>query len=310
MKPLLANAQRAQTSSISRSSNSYSDEALESGNSEFKTIYKRYKKRNPPASLSDVLYPRIGGDAFCNIPVSFEGHSSSSWIKQLGLRSVDQWKCLSLENHEGLYILTDIIEEDRHLEWFKRCLYAYPEGSGKTNVHLHFPDAHEIFNNYRDRLRWTTLGIHYDWDTKLYAEKGDPLPVELVSFGSLISEVLGLGPFHPDAAIINFFPLKGTLGPHIDRSERDLKNPLISLSLGQSAVYLTGGTDLNSPVVPLYLQSGDVLIMHGDQRLVYHAVPSIRITKKFEPSNQISREVLEYANNHRISLTLRQVDSF
>lgn len=88
------------------------------------------------------------------------------------------------------------------------------------------------------------MGIHYDWDTKLYAEKGllivyslsgivssvtfipkflkskfpgDPLPVELVSFGSLISEVLGLGPFHPDAAIINFFPLKGTLGPHIDR---------------------------------------------------------------------------------------------
>ncbi|EFP08994.1 hypothetical protein CRE_22528 [Caenorhabditis remanei] len=42
------------------------------------------------------------------------------------------------------------------------------------------------------------------------------------------------------------------------------------MSLGQSAVYLS------EPPIPLWLRNGDFLVMHGEQRLVYQAIPCIR----------------------------------
>lgn len=285
----------------------YSDsDGGEDQDSVFKKMYKKYRNRN--SSLCGVLQPRIDIDNFEQLQISTKQYKSESWISRLGLRPIDRWKCVTLKGHKGLYILPDIIEDPYHLQWFSRCVNNYTEPPGFTNVHLHFPNARKIFQDYKKKLRWTTLGFHYNWDTKIYPDKGEPLPEELVSFGNLVAHVLGLGTFHPDAAIINFFPTNGKLGPHTDHSERDLGNPLLSLSLGQSAVYLTGGNDLNSPVTPLLLQSGDALVMHDNQRLVYHAVPSIRTTRKFEMVEGIDSDVRDYANNHRISLTLRQVE--
>lgn len=84
---------------------------------------------------------------------------------------------------------------------------------------------------------------------------------------------------------------------------------MISVSLGQDAIYLTGGTSLEDPVDALLLQSGDVLIMHGEQRLVYHAVPRILVTRKFVDNKKtIDPNVLNYVNRSRVNITLRQVD--
>ena len=96
------------------------------------------------------------------------------------------------------------------------------------------------------------------------------------------------------------------------------------MSLGQSAIYLTGGTSLEDPVDALLLHSGDVLVMSGAQRLVYHAVP--RIVRTVDYSEEDAREagqaageewavmkrkervVLTYANECRVNVTIRQVD--
>lgn len=95
----------------------------------------------------------------------------------------------------------------------------------------------------------------------------------------------------------------------IFRSERSIDRPLISVSLGQDAIYLSGGTSLDDPVDALLLQSGDVLVMHGAQRLVYHAVPRILSTRKFvDTKKTINPKVLAYANKCRVNITLRQVD--
>lgn len=48
-----------------------------------------------------------------------------------------------------------------------------------------------------------------------------------------------------------------------------------SSSFGQSAIFLVGGPTLDEEGVPLFLQSGDVLLMSRDSRLCYHAVPRI-----------------------------------
>jgi alkylated DNA repair dioxygenase AlkB len=92
-------------------------------------------------------------------------------------------------------------------------------------------------------------------------------------------------------------------------SERSIQKPLVSVSLGQDAIYLTGGKSLDDPVDAILLQSGDVLVMHGDQRLVYHAVPRILTTRKFvDETKTINPKVLAYANRSRVNITLRQVD--
>ncbi|EYB82406.1 hypothetical protein Y032_0360g3437 [Ancylostoma ceylanicum] len=88
------------------------------------------------------------------------------------------------------------------------------------------------------------------------------------------------------------------------RSERT-DAPLVSLSLGQSAVYLTGGESLDDEVVPLWLRSGDVLVMHGAQRLVYHAVAAIHKTCVFDIKDPV---LADFANTSRVNITIRQVN--
>ncbi|RCN49622.1 putative alkylated DNA repair protein AlkB [Ancylostoma caninum] len=153
-------------------------------------------------------------------------------------------------------------------------------------------------------LRWTTLGVDYNWDTKEYPLTGDPLPPELVQFADVVTRVLGLGPMYADATIVNYYPPKSTLSPHVDRSERT-DAPLVSLSLGQSAVYLTGGESLDDEVVPLWLRSGDILVMHGAQRLVYHAVAAIHKTRVFDIKDPV---LADFANTSRVNITIRQVN--
>uniref|UniRef100_A0A8R1E0F7 Fe2OG dioxygenase domain-containing protein n=1 Tax=Caenorhabditis japonica TaxID=281687 RepID=A0A8R1E0F7_CAEJA len=155
-------------------------------------------------------------------------------------------------------------------------------------------------------LRWTTLGIEYDWNTKEYPREGRELPEELVELGSVICDALKLGEMRPDAAIVNYYPPKSSLSPHVDRSERT-NAPLVSMSLGQSAVYLSGGKTLSEKPIPIWLRNGDILVMHGEQRLVYHAVPCIGAGEgeTFESTN---KPLEQYLNTSRVNITIRQVN--
>lgn len=69
---------------------------------------------------------------------------------------------------------------------------------------------------------------------------------------------------------------------------------------------------MDDPVEALMLNSGDVLVMHRDQRLVNHAVPKILKTKKFteieREKSGVDRSVLDYANSNRVNVTIRKVD--
>ena len=62
---------------------------------------------------------------------------------------------------------------------------------------------------------------------------------------------------------------------HTDHSEDNLSAPLLSISLGQPAIFLIGGSSLATVPSALLLRSGDVLLMERESRLAYHAVPRI-----------------------------------
>lgn len=82
------------------------------------------------------------------------------------------------------------------------------------------------------RIRWVTLGYHYNWTTKEYNFNDNP-----GEFPSLLSEIcketasvlFGITDYKPEAGIINYYQLKDSLTGHVDRSEKNMTAPLISL---------------------------------------------------------------------------------
>ena len=62
---------------------------------------------------------------------------------------------------------------------------------------------------------------------------------------------------------------------HTDQSEHNLSAPLLSISLGQAAIFLIGGSSLDTVPSAVLLRSGDILLMERESRLAYHAVPRI-----------------------------------
>ncbi|MFH4979595.1 hypothetical protein AB6A40_006304 [Gnathostoma spinigerum] len=277
----------------------------------FRKKFKFYKKRSPPPDLSEVIDIRSGSNVTDLVSSPLSGVDTSfppDLPAKLGFRPFSEWKISSFKSRPGLFILSDVIHPSSHLKWIERALLEYPEPPNTTNVHLHMPEARDLFPQYAKKLHWATLGLHYNWTTKEYPFEGYPLPRELCETASVVSQALRLGKMQADATIVNYYFPKSTLSPHIDRSERFIERPLISLSFGQSAVYLTGGTDLDDAVEALLLHSGDVLVMYGDQRLVYHAVARIEKTRTFDGDGTVAQNIVDYANSNRVNITIRQVD--
>jgi alkylated DNA repair protein alkB family protein 1 len=94
-----------------------------------------------------------------------------------------------------------------------------------------------------------------------------------------------------------------------------MKAPLISLSFGSSAIFLIGGQSKFIKPKAICISSGDVVVMSGESRLAYHAVPKIYKNNDLNlilnlDSNEIVNEWTDYYNyiiNNRINLNIRQV---
>ncbi|KAI6192033.1 Fe2OG dioxygenase domain-containing protein [Aphelenchoides bicaudatus] len=275
----------------------------------FREAFKFYRRRGKDADLSNVLDLRVGNDYIglrC-VPV----HSNVDVSHIPGLRPTNEWTLTTLDTRPGLYVLNDIFTKDGQLDWMQNCLLKYAEPPNVTNMHVDKSYFGEnVFVEKGQKLRWVTMGNDYNWTDKVYADKPrDQMPSGMIDLGLAVSKILQLDELRVDAAILNFYPEKSNLSPHVDRSERSIEKPLISISLGQDAIYLTGGKTMDDPVDALHLQSGDVLVMHGEQRLVYHGVPRILATRKFvDERKAINSKVLDYVNKCRINITLRQVD--
>ncbi|GAA6000479.1 hypothetical protein JCM10207_008030 [Rhodosporidiobolus poonsookiae] len=147
------------------------------------------------------------------------------------------------------------------------------------------------------KLRWSNVGYHYNWTTKLYEfDRGFvPLPPRMLSScrdvvrqtlwrhvftaggGELGEEVWKRWSedYEPDAGIVNFYQLKDSLTAHVDLSEVDAVRPLVSFSLGHSSIFLVGGLTRDVPPLAILLRSGDGLCMSGQSRRAYHGLPRV-----------------------------------
>lgn len=101
----------------------------------------------------------------------------------------------------------------------------------------------------------------------------------------------------PDCCLINLYRDGARMGLHQDRDEADVTWPVLSVSLGDDALFRIGHVTRGGSTESVWLRSGDVLVMGGAARLVHHGVDRVRAG---------SSTLLD--GGGRINLTLRVVD--
>jgi DNA oxidative demethylase len=82
-------------------------------------------------------------------------------------------------------------------------------------------------------------------------------------------------PHPPQACLVNFYRPGARMGLHQDRDEEDFDEPVVSLSLGDTAIFRIGGTSRNDPTRSVRLASGDALVLGGAARLAFHGVDRV-----------------------------------
>ena len=76
----------------------------------------------------------------------------------------------------------------------------------------------------------------------------------------------------PDACLVNLYRGDARMGLHQDRDEADFGLPVLSVSLGDTAVFRIGGAARKDATRSVRLTSGDVCVLAGDARLAFHGV--------------------------------------
>ena len=100
----------------------------------------------------------------------------------------------------------------------------------------------------------------------------------------------------PECCLINYYDEQARMGLHQDKDEADFSWPVISVSLGDDALFRMGNASRGGKTESVWLNSGDVVVMGGEARLTYHGVDRIR----FGSSSLLPK-------GGRINLTLRVV---
>jgi DNA oxidative demethylase len=143
-------------------------------------------------------------------------------------------------------------------------------------------------------LGWVSdkSGYRYQETHPVTGEPWPPMPQMALDLWRTVSGY----PHAPEACLVNYYRAGAKMGLHQDSDEEDFAAPVVSVSLGDTAVFRIGGTERGGPTKSLRLASGDVLVMGGESRLRYHGIDRvIPGTSRLLPEGG------------RINLTLRRV---
>ncbi|WP_210528432.1 alpha-ketoglutarate-dependent dioxygenase AlkB family protein [Rubellimicrobium arenae] len=121
-----------------------------------------------------------------------------------------------------------------------------------------------------------------------------PIPASVLA----VWEAVAPGARTPECCLVNLYRNGARMGLHQDRDEADLSQPVVSISLGDEALFRVGGLQRGGPTGSIWLRSGDVAVIGGAARLVHHGIDRVR-----EGSSDL------IPGGGRINLTLRVVTS-
>ncbi len=101
----------------------------------------------------------------------------------------------------------------------------------------------------------------------------------------------------PDCCLINHYRESARMGLHQDRDEAEFTWPVVSISLGDDALFRIGNVKRGGKTESVWLRSGDVAVLGGPARLAHHGIDRIRFG-----SSSLLRQ------GGRLNMTLRVVD--
>jgi alkylated DNA repair protein (DNA oxidative demethylase) len=143
-------------------------------------------------------------------------------------------------------------------------------------------------------LGWVSDEAGYRYQPT-HPETGRPWPAIPARLLEAFATIAPAAPA-PEACLINFYAAGARMGLHQDRDEEELSAPVVSLSLGDTAVFRVGGVERKAPTRSFPLASGDAMSLVREGRLAFHGVDRI---------NAGSSTLLRQGG--RINLTLRRV---
>jgi alkylated DNA repair protein (DNA oxidative demethylase) len=142
-------------------------------------------------------------------------------------------------------------------------------------------------------LGWITdaKGYRYEPVHPLTGRHWPPIPAVLTALWAELCDSV----VPPDCCLVNFYDAHSKMGLHRDADEADYRFPVLSVSLGDTALFRLGGLRRADPTRQIRLASGDVVVLGGEARRAYHGVDRILAGS--------SRLIAE---GGRINLTLRR----
>jgi alkylated DNA repair protein (DNA oxidative demethylase) len=114
-------------------------------------------------------------------------------------------------------------------------------------------------------------GYRYEPIHPLTGKPWPPIPDTLIAIWSELADFAS----PPQACLVNYYTSRARLGLHRDEDEADFSAPILSVSLGDTAIFRIGGLKRREPTQSVELKSGDVLVMGGASRLRYHGIDRV-----------------------------------
>jgi DNA oxidative demethylase len=124
------------------------------------------------------------------------------------------------------------------------------------------------------RAGWITdrKGYRYEAVDPMTGRAWPPMPALFRRLAAAAAEAADFAGFESDACLINRYEAGTRLSLHRDENEQDLSAPIVSVSLGLPATFLFGGKSRSDRPRRIELESGDVVVWGGLNRLAYHGV--------------------------------------
>ncbi len=146
-------------------------------------------------------------------------------------------------------------------------------------------------------LGWVSdrRGYRYDPIDPDSGARWPALPDSFRALARAAAARAGYPGFAPEACLVNRYAPGARLSMHQDRDEKDLRAPIVSVSLGLPAVFLWGGDDRADKSRRVALHHGDVVVWGGASRLRFHGVLALKDGEH------------PFAGGCRINLTFRKV---
>jgi DNA oxidative demethylase len=121
---------------------------------------------------------------------------------------------------------------------------------------------------------WVTdrSGYRYDKEDPETGKSWPAMPPLLRELADRAAISAGFAGFAPEVCLINRYVPGAKMSLHQDKDELDFGAPIVSISLGLSAIFMFGGLKRSDKPRRFRLDQGDIAVWGGPSRLVYHGV--------------------------------------